>query len=85
MSRPTKVNGKHKFSRYYCKKNRHSKKNYRKHKEGFERKVQESESEGLSLLENSDSKDKELLLVAIGMNRVNDSWYLDYGSPYHSF
>lgn len=59
------------------------KKNCKKRKEGFERKVKESESEELGFLENSDSKDKESLLVATGMNEVNDSWYLYYGSPYH--
>lgn len=36
--------------------------------------IKESESEGLSVLENSDSKDKESLLVATCMNQVNDSY-----------
>lgn len=44
--------------------------------------AKESESEGDSVPERLDSDDKESLLVTIGMDRVNDSWYLDLDSSY---
>ena len=81
MRECAKMNGKHKFLCYYCKKERNLKRNYKKKEEDLERKTKDLES-GVSELGFLDSDNRESLLVTTGMNQVCDSWFIDFGFSY---